>query len=84
MTKLQLSGGEVIQIELRLEELREALQAALAENRLLELNAPDGRSVVINPHQVQYLQGVDPEAEPSTLNGAAAAAPAAAPPGPAR
>lgn len=56
MTKLQLSGGEAIRLALELEEIRDALQAALAENRLLELHAPDGKVVVVNPHQVQYLQ----------------------------
>lgn len=56
MTMLRFSGGEVIDVALSLAEVRELLQKALAQHVLLELESPDGETVVINPQQVQYLQ----------------------------
>jgi Protein of unknown function (DUF3107) len=56
VTVLRFSGGEVIEVNLSLDEVRTLLQEALANQALLELQAPDGEVVVINPNQVQYLQ----------------------------
>ena len=56
MTMLRFSGGEAIEVALTLEEVRKLIQEAIAEGVLLELQAPDGRTLVINPHQVQILQ----------------------------
>lgn len=67
MTSLRFSGGQTIQVALSLEEVRELLQKALTQNALLELHAPDGDTVVINPQQVQYLQNGSSEAFPGGL-----------------
>ncbi len=58
MTRLQLSGGVVIHTEASLDEIREALQTALRESRLLELENPEGEVVVVNPVQIQVLETV--------------------------
>lgn len=56
VTVVRFSGGETIEVDLSLDEVRKLLQKALAKNVLLELEAPDGDMLVINPQQVQYLQ----------------------------
>jgi hypothetical protein len=56
VTAIRFSGGEVIEVNLSLEEVRDLLQKALAGGVLLELESEDGDALVINPHQVQYLQ----------------------------
>lgn len=69
MTVLRFSGGEAVEVSLTVAEVQELLQRAIAEGRMLELHAPDGRVLVINPQQVQYLQnGEDVEAD--SLGGA--------------
>ena len=62
MTVLRFSGGEVIEVNLSLAEVRDLLQKALAGGLLLELEAPDGGVVVINPLQVQFFQDADADA----------------------
>jgi hypothetical protein len=64
---LRFSGGEVIEVALALAEVRELVQQAIADGVLLELQAPDGRTLVINPHQVQILQDA---ANVAPVNGA--------------
>jgi hypothetical protein len=56
MTLLRFSGGEAVEIGLPMGQVQELIQKATAEGRLLELHAPDGRVLVVNPHQIQYLQ----------------------------
>lgn len=56
MTAIRFSGGEVIEVNLSLEEVRGHLQKALEKGVLLEFESSDGDTVVINPQQVQYLQ----------------------------
>ena len=56
MTMLRFSGGEVIEVGLSLEQVRDLVQTALAQHVLLELEASDGSIVVINPQQVQFFQ----------------------------
>ena len=64
MTVVRFSGGEVIEVSLSLAEVQDLLQRAIAEGLMLELHAPDGRVLVVNPQQVQYLQnGADLEAD---------------------
>jgi len=64
VTVLRFSGGEAIEVALSLSEVQDLIQKAIAEGLMLELHAPDGRTLVINPHQVQYLQnGADVEAD---------------------
>lgn len=77
MTLLRFSGGEAIEVGLPLAEVQQLLQRALAQGLMLELHSPDGRELVINPHQVQYLQnGADVEAD---ANGGAITAEVRAP-----
>jgi Protein of unknown function (DUF3107) len=78
VTAVRFSGGEVIEVNLSLEEVRKLLQKALAQGALLELKAQDGDTIVINPQQVQYLQNgsgepfpgpaVEQEAEAESLS----------------
>jgi len=65
MTSIGFGGGEVIQVDLKLSEVRELLQAGLAERQLVEFEAINGQTVVINPEQVKVLQNSgDPEKFP--------------------
>lgn len=56
MTVLRFSGGEAVEVGLSLQEAQDLIQRALAAGVMLELHAPDGRELIINPQQVQYLQ----------------------------
>lgn len=56
MTSIGFGGGEVIEVRLSLNEVRELLQQALSDHVLLELEDLDGESVIINPGQVKVLQ----------------------------
>lgn len=64
MTAVRFSGGEVIEVNLSLDEVRDLLQQALGDGVLLELTAPDGDVIVINPQQVQFLQNGSAEPFP--------------------
>ncbi len=75
MTVLRFSGGETIEVSLSLAEVQDLLQRAIAEGLMLELHAPDGRVLVVNPQQVQYLQnGSDVQADSPEEAGVAATA----------
>jgi len=63
MTLLRFSGGEAVSVHLSLADLQKLLQEAIRKNALLEIDAPNGTTLVINPQQVQYLQEAD-EADP--------------------
>ncbi len=67
MTAVRFSGGEVIEVNLSLEDVRKLLQKALAKSVLLELEAPGGEMIIINPQQVQYLQNGSTEAFPGPI-----------------
>jgi Protein of unknown function (DUF3107) len=56
MTSIGFGGGEVIEVSLTLDEVRKLLQSALANGALLELEADNGETVIINPQQVKVLQ----------------------------
>jgi hypothetical protein len=56
MTSIGFGGGEVIEVGLSLEEVRKLLQEALASRTLVELQAENGETVIINPEQVKVLQ----------------------------
>jgi hypothetical protein len=56
MTSIGFGGGEVIQVNLELAEVRKLLQDALSSRTLLQLQALNGETVVINPDQVKVLQ----------------------------
>ena len=71
MTILRFSGGEVVQVSLKLEEVQQLMQDAIAAGVLLELNAPDGRTLIINPQQIQYLQQASDLVETASPNGEA-------------
>ncbi len=59
MTVLRFSGGEAVEVTLSLSEVQDLIQRGIAEGRMIELHAPDGRVLVVNPHQVQYLQNAE-------------------------
>jgi len=56
MTSIGFGGGEVIQVDLSLDKVRELLQDALTNRQVLTLQAANGETVVINPEQVKVLQ----------------------------
>jgi len=56
VTVVRFSGGEILRVGLSVPEVQKLLQRAIAEGVMLELQAPDGQILVINPQQVQYLQ----------------------------
>jgi hypothetical protein len=65
MVSIGFGGGEVIQVDQSLDEVRQLLQNALREHTLLEMVARNGQAVVINPEQVKVLQNSGaPEAFP--------------------
>ena len=65
MTAVRFSGGEVIEVDLPVDHVRDLLQEALEKRVLLELQGPDGDTLVINPQQVQYLQNGSVEPFPA-------------------
>lgn len=70
VTVLRFSGGEALRVALGLAEVTRLLQEALEKRVMLELHSPDGRTLIVNPLQVQYLQNAaDLEAD---ANGALA------------
>jgi hypothetical protein len=65
MVSIGFGGGEVIEVGLTLDEVRNLLQEALASRTLIELDDLRGEPVVINPEQVKVLQNSgDPEPFP--------------------
>ena len=56
MVSIGFGGGEVIEVGLPLEQVRTLLQEALRNGTMLELEAQNGETVVINPQQVKVLQ----------------------------
>jgi hypothetical protein len=72
VTLLRFSGGEAVEVGLPLAEVQQMIQKAIAEGVLLELHAPGGRVLVVNPHQIQYLQ--DAAAVEADANGGATGA----------
>lgn len=66
MTSIGFGGGEVIEVNLSLSEVRELLQRALRDRTLIELEALNGEPVIINPEQVKVLQNSgEPEPFPA-------------------
>lgn len=56
MTSIGFGGGEVIEVSLTLDDVRELLQSALTKGSLVELEDLSGDRVIINPQQVKVLQ----------------------------
>jgi len=56
MTSIGFGGGEVIQVDLSLQEVRNLLQNALAKRHMAEFTAQNGETILINPEQVKVLQ----------------------------
>lgn len=59
MTVLRFSGGETLKVAIEFGELLKLLQKALANGGLMEINTPDHGTLVVNAHQVQYVQDAD-------------------------
>jgi hypothetical protein len=74
MTSIGFGGGEVVQVDLSLDEVRKLLQDALTNRQMLQLQAENGETVVINPEQVKVLQNSSggPESFPQPQNQLAA------------
>jgi hypothetical protein len=51
--------GESMTCDLPLDDLQKLVSEALRGKLLLELDAPDGRRIVINPMQIVYLRRDD-------------------------
>ncbi len=61
MTQLVLNSGLTVDITLPIEEFADLLEDALVQGSLVEVAAPDGRKLIINPHQVAMAQGMTTE-----------------------
>lgn len=75
---VKLNGG--VEIHVGGEDfaaLQEAFQASLIENKPLRIHSPDGRTVVLNPHNILYVEG--PTDEQVSANGASVPATADSP-----
>jgi hypothetical protein len=55
MTSIGFGGGEVIQVDMTLREVRERLEYALAWQQMCKFQV-DGETILINPKQVKILQ----------------------------
>jgi hypothetical protein len=65
-TSIGFGGGEVIEVSLSLDEVRDVLQRARASGAMVELEALNGEPVIINPDQVKVLQNSgEPEPFPN-------------------
>jgi hypothetical protein len=72
---LKLNGGIEIHVEDGdFEALREAFEAALAQNKPFQIRNPNGSTLVVNPHNVLYFEGPSRAANPAG-NGAVTARP---------
>jgi hypothetical protein len=56
MTSIGFGGGEVIQVDLSLEDVRNLLQEALKNRQMAEFRVQNGETILINPEQVKVLQ----------------------------
>ena len=56
MTSIGFGGGDVIEVSLALDDVRDLLQRALATGSLVEFETPNGEKMIINPQQVKVLQ----------------------------
>ncbi len=63
LTRVQLTSGVVIRTEATLQQVRDAMETALAENRLLEIHDPEGERIVVNPVQIQVIQDVSADSD---------------------
>jgi len=55
---VKLNGGVEIHVDdADFMALQEAFEIALAANKPLEIHSPNGRTAVVNPHNILYLEG---------------------------
>jgi len=60
---VKLNGGVEIHVgDADFDALQRAFEAALAENKPLEIHNPDGRTIIVNPHNVLYFEGTSESA----------------------
>jgi hypothetical protein len=55
VTTLQLTSGKALRFPESYERMRDLLEAAIASGKLLELRRSDGRTVLLNPNNVDYI-----------------------------
>jgi hypothetical protein len=60
-TRINLRDGSQAIVQATIDQLRQALQTAIARGQLFEIEQPSGKVVVINPHEVVSFQE-EPEA----------------------
>ncbi len=60
-TRINLRDGSQALVQATIDQLRVALQSAIARNQLVEIEQPGGKVAVINPHEVVSFQE-EPEA----------------------
>lgn len=51
-TRIKLRDGSQALVQATVEQLREALESAIARGQLVQIEQPDGGVVVINPNEV--------------------------------
>lgn len=72
---VKLNGGVEIHVgdDADFAALQEAFQVSLLENKPLRIHSPDGRVVIVNPHNVLYVEGPsDQVVTHAAVNGTAA------------
>ncbi|HTW43073.1 MAG TPA: hypothetical protein VMD79_12230 [Solirubrobacteraceae bacterium] len=60
-TRINLRDGSQAIVQATIDQLRGALQTAIARGQLVEIEQPGGKIAVINPHEVVSFQE-EPEA----------------------
>jgi hypothetical protein len=61
---VRLSDGVELLVESPVGQIQQAIQEALSQAKMLEINVEDGQFVVLNPNQVVYLKAVENGAPP--------------------
>ncbi len=62
--RIKLRDGTEALIQATMAEWQEAVQAAMREQKVLEIEQPDGRVVIVKPQEIQYYEE-DPAAAPA-------------------
>ena len=68
--KIRFTDGVELVVGVDPDDLRTALEGALANSHLLEIDGPNGKAWTVNPNQVVYVEEVDDLMPAARKNGA--------------